>query len=114
MLNTVLNVLHWLAALVVLLEAFNKLERTDPLRAGLDAGQRLVAMLKATAWVCLALGAAGWVARPAVVAAGQAGARVGSMLVLDPPSLVDLFYAIGFAVLIVRSRVKEHVRDAPA
>lgn len=107
MLNTALMVLHWLAALVVLLEACNKLERTDPLERGLTGRARLVVWLKACAWILLALGAAGAVVRPCLVASSQMDPRVGSLLLVDRPSLVDLMYALGFAVLIVRSRLKE-------
>jgi hypothetical protein len=106
-LNPVLMVLHWLAALIVLLEAFNKLERCDPLQPGLHLRSRLVVWLKAIAWVLLALGAAGAVVRPALVASAQADPRIGSLLLVDAPSLVDFMYALGFAVLIVRSRLKE-------
>lgn len=99
--------LHWVAALIVLAEALNKLERCDPLQAGLTGRGRLLAVMKAVAWILLALGAAGAVVRPALVAAGQRDLRAGSMLLLDRPSLVDLLYALGFAVLIVRDRLKQ-------
>lgn len=104
MLNLVLVVLHWLAALVVLLEAMNKLERCHPLEPGLSRRARVVVVLKAVAWILLALGAAGQVVQPALVSSVH---RVGSWLLLDRPSVVDLLYAVGFAVLIVRSRLKE-------
>jgi hypothetical protein len=106
-LKPALMFMHWLAALIVLLEAFNKLERCDPLQPGLCGRARFVVFLKAIAWVLLALGAAGAVVRPALVAAAQADPQVGSLLLVDPPSIVDLLYALGFAVLIVRSRLKE-------
>lgn len=107
MLSTSLTVVYWVAALIVLLEAFNKLERTDPLQPGLDLRHRTVVVLKAIAWVLLALGAAGAVIRPALVASSQADPRLGAILLLDRPSLVDVMYAVGFAILIVRSRLKE-------
>jgi hypothetical protein len=111
--DTVMLILHWLAALIVLLEAMNKLERCAPLRPGLTPAARLVAVLKAVAWVPIALGAAGAVVRPALVAAAQPDPHIGAWLLVDRPSLVDLLYVIGFAVLITRERIKEHLRGAP-
>ena len=52
-------VIHWLAGVIVLAEALNKLERTAPFAKGLTPHQRLVAGLKALAWALLALGGAG-------------------------------------------------------
>lgn len=88
-----LTVLHWLAALVILVEALNKAERTAPLRAGLAARERATEWLKAAAWLLLALGAGGGLARP--------------FLGLPAPLLPDVCVVAGFAVLIVRTRVKE-------
>lgn len=88
-----LTALHWLAALVILAEALNKAERTAPLRAGLRPRERLTEALKALAWALLALGAGGGLAGP--------------FLNQPPPTLADACVAAGFAVLIVRTRVKE-------
>jgi hypothetical protein len=88
-----LAALHWLASLVILAEALNKAERTAPLRAGLTARERVTEGLKAAAWLLLALGAAGGLARP--------------LLGLAAPTLPEVCIAAGFAVLIVRTRVKE-------
>ncbi|MCZ8074030.1 MAG: hypothetical protein O9341_07835 [Paucibacter sp.] len=88
-----LQLLHLLAGLVILAEALNKLERTAPLRAGLAPRERITETLKATAWALLALGGGGAVAAP--------------FLHLGPPTLQDTCIAAGFAVLIVRTRVKE-------
>ncbi len=86
-------VLHWLAGLLVLAEALNKLERTAPLRRGLTPRQRVTDMLKALAWGLLAVGGAGAVVTP--------------LMQLEPPTLQDACVALGFAVLIIRTRVKE-------
>lgn len=87
--------LHWFAALLVFAEALNKLERTDPLAAGLHARMRLVLFLKAIAWMLLATGAMGSLITP--------------LLHLPAPTLQDACVMAGFAVLIVRSRLKESV-----
>lgn len=88
-----LTLLHWIAAAVILAEALNKAERTAPLRAGLAPRERLTEWLKAAAWSLIAIGAAGAMAAP-LLPAGQR-------------ELADRCVAIGFAVLIVRTRVKE-------
>ena len=85
--------LHWICGLVVLAEALNKLERTAPRKAGLCSRQRLVAWLKAIAWLLLAL--------------GGAGAIAGPIFRTHPPALADVCLLAGFAVLIVRTRFKE-------
>lgn len=84
---------HWLAGLLIVAESLNKLERTAPLRAGLAARERATEWLKALAWLLLALGGGGAVATP--------------ILQLEPPTLQDVCIVLGFAVLIVRTRVKE-------
>lgn len=102
-----LTLLHGLAALIVLAEALNKLERCDPLQPGLARRARVVAVLKAVAWILIAIGAGGAVVRPALVA-GAHSEHVGVLLLVRPPSIVDVMYILGFAILIVRDRLKEH------
>lgn len=85
--------LYWLAGVVTLAEALNKLERTAPLRADLAPRERLVEVLKAIAWSLLALGAG--------------GALVSPFLGLPTPTPADVCIVVGFAVLIVRTRIKE-------
>ena len=104
--STPLEALHWLAGLVVLAEALNKLERTAPLAQGLTPRQRVVDGLKALAWALLALGAGGAVAAPALHAAGV---EVGAwpLLRLENPTLAETSVLLGFCVLIVRTRIKE-------
>jgi len=91
--SAVLQILHLLAGLVMVAEALNKLERTDPLLAGLTGRQRVTEWLKAIAWFLLGL--------------GGGGALVTPILHLEPPTFQDTCIAVGFAVLIVRTRVKE-------
>lgn len=91
--EAVLGLIHWLCGLVVVAEALNKLERTDPLAKGLTARQRAAAWLKALAWCLLVL--------------GGAGALITPLHPLEKPTLQDVCVIAGFAVLIVRTRVKE-------
>jgi hypothetical protein len=90
---SVLQSLHWLAGLVVLAEALNKLQRTAPCAPGLSRQVRTTVWLKALAWLLLAV--------------GGAGAMVTPLMRLQPPTLQDACVMLGFAVLIVRTRVKE-------
>lgn len=84
---------HWVAGVVVLAEALNKLYRTAPNAPGLTPRERLVEALKALAWMLLAGGAGGAFARP--------------LINLPLPGLDHVCVLVGFAVLIVRTRVKE-------
>ncbi|MDA8522298.1 hypothetical protein [Acidovorax sp. NCPPB 4044] len=88
-----LLVIHWACGVVVLAESLNKLERTAPCRRGLGPRERTTEWLKALAWLLLALGAGCAVARP--------------VLGLPLPDLGDACIALGFAALIVRTRIKE-------
>jgi len=92
--NAVVLALHSLSAFVILIEALNKAERTDPFQPALAPRQRAAEWLKAAAWALLSLGAAG-----ALVAPLLHGTQ--------PPGVADLCIAAGFAVLIVKTRVKE-------
>lgn len=91
-----MTIVYWLAAMIVLAEALNKLERTDVRRAGLTAKQRSVTVLKAAGWTMLAIGAGGVV--------------IGPML-HEIPTWMDSLQRdcvmAGFAVLILRSRLRE-------
>lgn len=78
---------------VVLAEALNKLERTCPCARGITPHQRLLAWLKAIAWLLLA-----W---------AGAGALVGPFFGQAPPTLRELAMFGGFTTLIVRTRFKE-------
>lgn len=85
--------IYWVAGFIVLAEALNKLERTAPLTYGLGWRKRTTEWLKAIAWMLLAVGGAGAVASP--------------LLPHERPSTQDVCVILGFAVLIVRTRVKE-------
>ncbi|MFN3375249.1 MAG: hypothetical protein ACK40S_01680 [Burkholderiaceae bacterium] len=88
-----LLIVHWIAGLIVVAEALNKLERTSPCRVGLGRRERATEWLKALAWSLLALGGAGAVITP--------------LMPLEHPTLQDVCVSTGFAVLIIRTRVKE-------
>ena len=101
-----LLVLHYVAALVVLAEALNKLERTTPFAPGLSCHDRLVDGLKAIAWALLALGAGCTVAAPLLLGNGLRAQYLP--LFDDSPPLIDsTAIMLGFAVLIIRTRIKE-------
>lgn len=102
-----LQVVHALAGLVVVAEALNKLERTDILARGIGARERCVAVLKAIAWMLLALGAAGSLAAPVLLAMGVPGDAGSTLARLERPTLAEVLVLSGFATLIIRTRVKE-------
>lgn len=104
--TALLQATHWLAGFVVLAEALNKLERTAPFAAGLSAHQRVVDGLKALAWALMALGAGGALAAPVLLAMGFESS-VLPLLRLERPTLPETLMMLGFAVLIIRTRVKE-------
>ena len=104
--STTLQLLHWLAGFVVLAEALNKLERTTPFARGLRPHDRLVAGLKALAWALLASGAAAAVALPLLAALGMP-LLWGPVVLRPAPSFSETAVLAGFAVLIVRTRLKE-------
>lgn len=97
---TWLATVHWVACAVVLAEALNKLERTAPCRRGMSLRERWVESLKALAWIFLALGGGGGLVAPLTSSMSLAP-------FLGEPGLQDVCIAVGFAVLIVRTRFKE-------
>lgn len=102
-----LQVLHMLAGLVVLAEASNKLERSDPCARGLTPMERFVEALKVLAWALLALSAGGAVISPVLLALGLPANSAGVLLRLQQPTLAETCALLGFAVLIIRTRFKE-------
>lgn len=107
--STVMQAAYLLAAVVVLAEGLNKIQRTDvfdgargwwPRVRGLAflfapwrwSRVRVVQMLKLAGWALLCVGAAGAMVSPFI------GRR---------PDLEHVAVLAGFAVLVVRSRVKE-------
>lgn len=104
--STTLQILHWLAGFVVLAEALNKLERTTPFAPGLTWHKRTVDGLKAIAWCFLSIGAGGAVAAPVLMAIGVNTSTLQTVL-HQAPSFAETAVLLGFAVLIIRTRVKE-------
>lgn len=101
------QIVHMLAALVVLAEALNKLERCDLLGAGLAPLERTAETLKALAWLLLALGAGGALAGPVLLAMGASVDWLPRVMRLEDPTLDQVATMTGFAFLVVRTRVKE-------
>lgn len=101
-----IEIIYWIGGLVVLAEALNKLERTAPCARGLTVHQRVVDGLKALAWTLLAIGAGGVVATPLLC---LFGINSLSFPVMRPgaPTFEATAILLGFAVLIIRTRVKE-------
>lgn len=104
---TALQVIHIIAGFIVLAEALNKLERTDPLAPGATLHQRVVDGLKALAWLLLAIGAGGALVAPLLTSMGIHATPWDKVLAHQEPTLAETSVLLGFAVLIVRTRVKE-------
>jgi hypothetical protein len=96
--NLLLQILLALCALVVVAEGLNKLERAAPREPGLTTRQRVSEWLKGLAWCLLTLGAGIYLAAVLLQAVG-----LFELLASKAGPLV----LAGFAVLIVRTRVKE-------
>lgn len=89
----ILLAIQTFSGLLVLAEALNKLERTDPLEPGLHLVDRAVVCLKAVGWSMLAIGACGVMVAPLL---GHPG-----------PTIKELLLLVGFALLVLRSRLRE-------
>lgn len=96
-----------LSALVVMAEALNKLERCAPFAPGLTPHQRIVDGLKSLAWALLALGAGGAIAGPVLPYLSGVPTWMAHVLRFEHPTLDHVVVMLGFAVLIIRTRVKE-------
>jgi hypothetical protein len=107
--TSTLQMIHWFAGLIVLAEALNKLERTAPCRPGLGPRERATEWLKALAWLFLAFGGAGALLAPLMpfLPMASPGAVWPMLMPSRAPTLQDTCIVLGFAVLIVRTRVKE-------
>lgn len=101
-----LSILHVVAGLIVLAEALNKLERCHPLDRSLTLRERVIDVLKALAWLCLALGAGGAVATPVLLSMGLHPAP-WQTVAHQQPSLAETCIMLGTACHIFRARVKE-------
>ena len=88
----VLQTLHWLAGLIIIAEALNKLERTTVV-FDLTLRQKLALLVKLVAWVSLAI--------------GGAYAFLTPLLSLTLSHWQDMVFTLGFAALIIRTRMKE-------
>jgi hypothetical protein len=100
-------ILHVLAGLIVLAEALNKLERCELFGSGLTRLQHTAQVLKALAWMLLALGSGGAVAGPVLLYMGADMTWLPDLIHIEAPTLDDVATMVGFAVLVVRTRVKE-------
>lgn len=106
MLLLIAEVTHVLAALVIMAEALNKIERVCPLAKGLTQKQRLIEFLKGAAWVSIALGVGGAIASPFLWWLDIPSSSTTPFL-HRPPSFAEVSTMFGLAALVIRNRLKE-------
>ena len=103
-------IIHWLAGVVVLAEALNKLERTTPFAPNLPHRKRLSDGFKTVAWTLMALGAGSALMAPVIGDFGLTG-PASQMLSHAKPSVAETASMLGFAVHIIYARLKEPVNE---
>jgi hypothetical protein len=102
-----MQILYALAGLIVLIEAVNKLERTCPTAKDLSFRERLLEILKASAWFPVAIGAAGAAAGPVFYLTGSDPNSLFYLLRIEHPTLAEVAVMCGVAVMVIRTRIKE-------
>jgi len=102
-----LPIIHALACLVILLEALFKANLANPCKTGLCPHTRALEALKGAAWGLLAFGAGAAVMLPLLANAQAAPHGVLYSALYAPPTLQGTAIVLGFAVLIIRTRIKE-------
>ena len=104
------DLIHSVAGFITLAEALNKLDRCQPLQRGLGWRKAVTEWLKALAWLLLALGGAGAMVAPLwryLPMPPSTTELLALLMPLQGPTVQDVCLALGFVVLIVRTRVKE-------
>ena len=96
-----LTVLHWLSAVLILLEGLNKMEQCNLLKSDRTLTQKVSFWAKAAAWMAITLACAGVAIAPLL--RGINSPEFSDVWVVPMPSLSECSLFIGFATLIVRS-----------
>lgn len=92
--SILLAIVHWVAALIVLAEALNKLERADLRGRNYTLRGRVAVWLSVVAW--------------AVLAAGSAGILVAPLMAFTWPITPDTLALWGVAAWVVGARTRAH------
>ncbi len=100
--STVLQLLHWLAGMIVLAEALNKLERIRLFERGIT-----IETLGAMGWLMVAMGAGGAVITPVLLMLGFKPYLHTILMRLERPTFAEVVVLMGFAFLVLRARLKE-------
>lgn len=104
--SAAISMLHFAAGLIVLAEALNKLERTCVRSPRATRRDRGLEFLKALSWSLLALGAGGALAVPLLTKLGVPLGDLHSVM-NQTPTLAETCVLAGFAVLAIRTRLKD-------
>lgn len=102
----VMYFIYWLSALIIMAEGLNKLEQTSPFAKGLTRRERLVAGLKAMAWLLLTFGSALIAASPWLPSFGL-NTSIINIIVHKEVSTPEASCVVGFALHVVRARLME-------
>lgn len=102
---TTLYVLHWVSALIIVIESVDKLHQCQGRFVDAKGCPALVlVILKGIAWIVMASASAGVLVSPFFRVNGQ---QVAYSVFVNPlPSLGECGVYLGFAVLVVRSWIK--------
>lgn len=103
-----LYVIHWVSALVIAVQASDRIFQCPLRQPGLCFKQRLSMALKGIAWALMAFAAMGALVAPML--RGMQLPGLYGLLVNPLPSLGEIGMFFGFAVLVVRSWVMDAVR----
>lgn len=102
---TTIYVLHWIAALVIAVQSTDRLFQCPLMERGIKPIDRFYRAIKGAAWACMAFASFGVLAAPFFSATGFHGVTL--ILVNQPPNVSEVGIYVGFALLIVRSWVRE-------
>lgn len=102
--DSVISMIYFLAGLIVMGEAINKLYVVSPFGPNMKMKDRLMDGIKAVAWILLALAAGGALVGPFL---GELTHGGPSASYRTSPSITEICGLIGFALIIVRLKIME-------
>ena len=102
---TTLYVLHWVAAFVIALQSSDRIFQCPLMERGIAPMERFYRAIKGIAWAVMAFASFGVLAAPFFRWTGFHG--ISLALVNQPPNISEVGIYTGFALLILRSWIRE-------